>query len=191
MIACSQGSVTIKNKDMLKQLKWRYQCCKRCWCFEWIYRHILVSEQPLCHLTTGHYTPDKPIRTYIQAAACGSSKPSPCEWNPQKIVISKISQGLELPVTCQANASAVGIFGSLMQLRKRANFKQIPLNLICPLPSLPGLNHLKYLRYVATSDIAGNMEEKKVQSNKQKQTNAKRWFSFWKKKLFKENDGVR
>lgn len=139
---------------------------KMLWCFEWIHRLILVSEQPLCHLTTGHHTPDKPIRTYIQAAACGSSKPSPCEWNPRKI-----SQGLELPDTCQANASAVGIFSSLMQLRKRANFKQIPLNLIGSLPSLPGWNRLKYLRYISTSDIYGNMEEKKCnQTNKNKRT---------------------
>lgn len=166
-MACSQGSVKIKN-DILKQLKWRYQCHKRC--SEWIHRHILVSEQPLCHLTTtGHHTPDKPIRTYIQAAACGSSKPSRCEWNPQKIGISKISQGLELSVTCQANASAVSIFSSLMPLRKRANFKQIPLNLICSLPSLPDLNHLKYLRYIPTSNIAGNMEEKSA--SKQTKTN--------------------
>lgn len=132
-----------------------------------------MSEQPLCHLlTTGHYTPGKPIRTYIQAAACGSSKPIPCEWNPQKIVISKISQGLELPVTCQANASAVGIFSSLMQLRKRANFKQIPLNLVCSLPSLPGLKHLKYLRYIPTSDVAGNMAEKSA--SKQTKTNKRK-----------------
>lgn len=158
-------------------------------CFEWIHRHVLVSEQPLCHLltTTGHYTTNKPIRTYIQAAACGSSKPSPCGWNPQRIVISNISQGLELPVTCQANASAVSIFSSLMQLRKRANFKQIPLNPIRSPPSLPGLNHLKYLRYIPTSDIAGNMEEKSAskQANKQKQTKAKRQFSFWNNVAFK------
>lgn len=158
---------TIKMKISIPQ--------KMPWCFEWIHRHILVSEQPLCHLTTGHYTPEKPIRTYKHAAAFEASKLSPREWNPQKIVISKISQGLELPVTCQVNASAVSIFSSLMQLRKRANFKQIPLNLIRSLPSLPGLNHLKYLRYIPTSDISGNMEEKSAS----KQTNAKRQFSFW------------